>query len=115
MRGPERSAEPEGLGRVLQALLRGRPWASGLVLGELGRRWSSVVGDRLSAECRPIRLESGVLFIRASSSAWATQLSFLSGEVRTRANGVLGGEPIREVKVVVGQITPREGDRRRGR
>jgi hypothetical protein len=46
-------------------------------------------------------LEGGFLLVRASSGAWAAQVKFLAGEVRERANQVLGTAAVREVKVVV--------------
>jgi predicted nucleic acid-binding Zn ribbon protein len=86
---------------VLEGLLGQRPWASGISLGELGRRWGSVVGERLGQETAPVALEGGVLLIRATSTAWAAQVRFLASEVRARANDVLVGGPIRDVKVIV--------------
>ena len=86
---------------MLEGLLEQRPWTSGVSLGELGRRWGSVVGERLARETSPVALEGGVLLIRASSSAWAAQVRFLASEVRVRANDVLAGAPIHDVKVTV--------------
>jgi hypothetical protein len=60
-----------------------------------------VVGERLGQETAPVALEGGVLLIRASSTAWGAQIRFLASEIRTRANDVLGGGPIRDVKVTV--------------
>jgi predicted nucleic acid-binding Zn ribbon protein len=97
-----RSPDPEALGTVLDALVASRPWEAGLALGALGRGWSEVVGERLALECEPSALAGGVLMIRASSSAWAAQIRFLSGEIRSRANECLGGDHIREVKVALG-------------
>ena len=96
-----RSEEPHEIGAVLEGLLGQRPWASGISLGELARRWASVVGERLGQETAPVALEGGVLLIRASSTAWGAQIRFLASEIRTRANDVLGGGPIRDVKVTV--------------
>jgi hypothetical protein len=73
-----------------------------MALGELGRRWPSVVGERLAQECSPARLEAGVLVIRVTSAAWAAQLRFLTNEVRQRVNDVLGDGGVREVRVVLG-------------
>jgi predicted nucleic acid-binding Zn ribbon protein len=86
---------------VLEGLLGQRPWAAGISLGELGRSWDSVVGQRLAQETAPIALEGGILLIKASGSAWATQVRFLSDDVRRRANEVLGGGSIRDVRVTV--------------
>lgn len=100
--GPfRRSDQPEPLGLVLEGLRGDRKWAAGMAVGELGRRWGDVVGERLAAETRPAGMEGGVLLVRASSAAWAAQVRFLSDEVRARANQALGGEAIREVRVML--------------
>jgi predicted nucleic acid-binding Zn ribbon protein len=96
-----RSEEPHEIGSVLDGLLGKRPWVAGVALGLLGRRWETVVGERLAQETAPVALEAGVLLVRASSTSWAAQVRFLSREVRTLANEVLGGEQIREVRVTV--------------
>jgi len=105
---PARTGEAEGLGAVLDALSQQRPWRPGLAVGELGRRWSRVVGDRLAEESTPGGLDGGVLTVRASSAAWATQIRFLSDEVARRSNEVLGGRLVGSVRVVV---DPRAGAR----
>ena len=98
-----RAEEPEVLGSVLDALAAGRPWSAGIALGELGRRWEGVVGQRLAAECTPVALEGGLLMIRASSAAWAAQIRFLEKEIRARANDALAAEVVREVRVTLGR------------
>ena len=96
-----RSEHTESLGSVLDSLAADRPLRTGLALGELGRRWEEVVGERLAKECYPGALDSGLLLIRASSAAWAAQVKFLAEEVRERANGVLGFDAVRAVHVAV--------------
>jgi hypothetical protein len=73
-----------------------------MVLGELGRRWGEVVGERVARESHPVRLEGGTLWIRASSGAWGAQLNFLAREIRTRANDVAGSAAISRIRVVLG-------------
>jgi predicted nucleic acid-binding Zn ribbon protein len=98
---PKRSEEVQPIGSVLDSLAGGRPLASGLALGELGRRWTAVVGDRLAKECAPGALEGGLLIVRASSAAWAAQVKFLAAQIAERANQVLGFGAVQEVKVAV--------------
>jgi len=117
-RGAARSGEPQALGSVLDALGSERRLGAGLLLGTLGRRWGAVVGERLAEESTPAALNDGVLLVRASSSAWATQIKFLSKEIKDAANRILatgeapgdsgkeasggaGRRPIREVRVVL--------------
>jgi predicted nucleic acid-binding Zn ribbon protein len=113
-----RTEEPQPLGAVLDGLGGEPRLASGLLLGNLGRRWDAVVGERLAEESAPAALEGGVLVVKASSAPWAAQIKFLAKEIREASNRVLGegtppgtavkglpralpGNPIREVRVVV--------------
>ncbi|HJP65520.1 MAG TPA: DUF721 domain-containing protein [Actinomycetota bacterium] len=97
----ERTSDAQGLGAVLDGLLRGRPWKAGLAVGGLARQWPSVVGERLAEESRPAGLEAGVLTIKVSSAAWATQIGFLAEEVARRANEVIGAVVVGSVRVLV--------------
>jgi predicted nucleic acid-binding Zn ribbon protein len=89
-----------------------------MLLGRLGRGWSSVVGERLAEESAPAALEGGVLLVRASSAAWAAQIKFLARQIAEESNRLLRegnrlgpglehpiprapGDPIREVRVAV--------------
>jgi len=96
-----RADEPEPLGSVLEAISSGRPWSAGIALGELGRRWDRVVGERLAVECSPAALEAGVLVVRVTSAAWGAQIRFLEAEIRQGANALLARDAVREVRVTV--------------
>ena len=104
-RRPERSDRETGLGAIIDQLTAGRPWAAGMRLGELGRRWADVVGERLARESEPAGLEGGMLVVRVSSAAWGAQVRFLGGQIAARANETLGREVVRGVRVFVD--TPR--------
>ena len=100
-RRAKRSDDPQELGSVLDGLLGERPWRAGMAVGALARRWADVVGDRLAEESRPASLEGGVLLVKVSSAAWATQIGFLAQEVAGRANQVMGGAMVASVRVAV--------------
>ncbi|MFN2589748.1 MAG: DciA family protein [Actinomycetota bacterium] len=113
--GAARSGDAQDLGAVLDELLQQRPWHGGLVLGDLARRWSHVVGERLAQETRPGTLSGDVLTVVASSAAWATQIGFLARDVARRANEVLGEERVRTVHPVVNPDQRSRGDGPTGR
>jgi predicted nucleic acid-binding Zn ribbon protein len=97
--GRPRSADPERIDAVIEDLGQEQAWRSGLALGELGRRWPEVVGERLAVETRPAALDRGLLVVAATSSGWAAQVRFLSGQIRREANQLLGAEHVQQVKV----------------
>ena len=77
----------------------GRVWAA----------WSDIVGPAVAAHAEPTSLRDGVLKIRADSPAWATEIGYLAGEIRARANAVTGRSLVAEVTVWTGPA-PRRGD-----
>lgn len=82
-----------------------------MAAGELARRWKEVVGAALAGETAPDALDAGgMLTVKASSAAWATQLRFLSGAIAANANEVLGRPAVTQVRVTVdpraGHATP---------
>jgi hypothetical protein len=97
----DRRKEPQALGEVIRGVLGSGPMRSGMALGRLARSWDRVVGERLAGRSAPKRLERGGLVVSAASSSWAAQVTFLSQEIRRRANGILGSEEVRSVRVVV--------------
>jgi len=108
--GRERTSETHGLSSVLDEMLSDASLQTGLATGLLGREWSSVVGERLSAETEPIGLDDrGALLVRASTAAWAAQITFLSAGISEAANRVLGEDLVRSVRVLVrGPNEPRK-------
>jgi hypothetical protein len=55
------------------------------------RDWEEAVGSRIAARARPVRIDRGVLVVRAATSTWAQELSMLSEVIlaKLRARGVV--------------------------
>lgn len=96
-----RGTEPAEVGEVLRGLLADRGMERGLRLGRVVTGWPEVVGERLAEETRPVALDEGGLLVAASGPGWAAQVRFLSEEIRTRTNRLLGGDVISSVRTVV--------------
>ncbi len=48
------------------------------------REWECAVGSRIAARARPERLQRGMLWVRAATAAWATELSLLADVIVDR-------------------------------
>lgn len=83
----------------------------GLALPPLDERsWTAAVGKRIARRTQPLRLERGVLYVRAATAAWATELSFLAETILEQ----LGQQGIvaTSLRFSVGAIGDRPGDPR---
>lgn len=74
------------------------PRATGIVWA----RWSEIVGPAIAANAEPTSLRDGVLRVRATTPTWATELTYLASEIRSRANELAGAEVVSEVRVWTG-------------
>jgi hypothetical protein len=86
---------------LLAGIFDKKEFVEGMRLGRLAKAWPEVVGDRLAAECRPVRLEAGNLTVAVSSGPWGAQVKFLAGEIQKGANRALAGEHVSRVAVIV--------------
>ena len=65
-------------------------------------RWIEIVGDAIAAHAEPSSLRDGVLKVRADSPTWAAELGYLVGEIKARANALIGRPAVTEVRVWTG-------------
>lgn len=68
------------------------------------RDWEAAVGSRIAARAQPVKLERGVLHVRAASSTWAQELSMLCGPIleQLKARGVA----VESLRFRVGSVEP---------
>ncbi len=92
--------DPAPMSDAVAALLRRMGWTEQIEVSSVTARWRDVIGDRIADNCEPLGFEEGVLTVKAKSTAWATQLQIMSGQVRHRINEEFGREIVTELKVL---------------
>lgn len=110
--GLHRISRPTPVGDLIGDVLDRRGWRERLQASTASQRWADVVGEELAARCEPVRLAGGVLVVRAESQVWASQLRYMLVHLRERAETVLGGGTVREVRLVVGPLEGRSAPER---
>jgi predicted nucleic acid-binding Zn ribbon protein len=106
-RRAEVGREPYGQGREpvsvkseIAALFDEPGWKENVQVAGVTARWRDVVGDAIADHCSEVSFEAGVVRVRASSTAWATQLGTMSGHIRQLLNEAIGSSVVSEVRVV---------------
>jgi predicted nucleic acid-binding Zn ribbon protein len=94
-----RREDPQPLSLAISGLLRDQGWQGAAAVGSVFGRWPQIVGDDLAAHTRPERLDGGELVVIADSTAWATQVRLLAGQLIRRVNSELGTGSVTRVKV----------------
>jgi predicted nucleic acid-binding Zn ribbon protein len=75
------TTDPLLIKSTLDELVKGRDWEGALAEGNLFSSWSEIVGEEIAEHSDPVTFFEGVLTVRASSTAWATQLNLLKPSI----------------------------------
>ncbi len=97
--GPS-ARDPQMLSDVVGRLLRDKGWREEVSVGGVIGRWREVVGDDIADHCTPETFTDKVLVVRASSTAWATQVRLLTSTLLRRLAEEVGEGVVEEVKVL---------------
>ncbi len=95
---PRETSEPQPVGELINELVKQRDWQSGLSEGEIFLKWPEVVGAEIASRCEPIEIKKDKLFIKCSSTAWATQLNLVKREVLETIQRIAPG--IKELEIL---------------
>jgi predicted nucleic acid-binding Zn ribbon protein len=87
----EKNKEPLPVGELINELVQDRQWQGGLAEGEIFIKWPEIVGTEIALHSEPIEIKNGKLFIKCSSTAWATQLNLVKSELLISVKKVAPG------------------------
>lgn len=91
--------DPAPLGGVLGAMVRGNGWAPHLKVAQLRSHWDQVAGELIAQHSYVADVRDGVLYIRADSPVWATQLTYLVPQLADAIRERLDGLEVTDIRV----------------
>ena len=100
-----RGRDPELIGSALSKMLTDRGWSGQVSVGSVLGRLREVVGEQVADHAEPETFVDGRLVVRASSTAWATQLQLLVPQLHRRLEEEVGPDVVTEI-VVLGPGAP---------
>ena len=62
--------------------------------------WKEVVGEKVSQNTEPEKVESGTLYVKASSPSWRQELVFKKTDIIKKLNKELGKNTIKEITFI---------------
>lgn len=96
--GPD-DRDPQPVGRVLERLTRERKWRAHLANGSVFGEWAQLVGAEVAEHAQPVALKNGELTVQADSTAWATQLRLLQGQLINKIAAGIGPGVVKRIKI----------------
>lgn len=98
--GPGADArDPQPLGRLMSRLASERGWSEKLTDSRVFGQWATLVGEEVAEHAQPVALKDGELTVRATSTAWATQLRLLQGQLLTRIAASVGHGVVKRMRI----------------
>lgn len=91
--------DPMVIGVGLERLIEEKGWDTQVNIHVLLGRWRDLVGPVNAEHSRPEAYTDGVLSVRTSSTAWATQLRLIAPQLVARLNAELGDGTVTRVQV----------------
>jgi len=76
-----RGGTPERIGAVVESYLAQRGLLAICREQEALAAWPSLVGPQIAAASEGVRVERGVLYVRARSAAWRQELAYLKPQL----------------------------------
>lgn len=74
-------------------------WAERLAGGQVFGRWNRLVGEEVAEHAQPVSLTDGELTVRASSTAWATQLRLLQRQLLAKIAAGVGDGVVTRMRI----------------
>jgi predicted nucleic acid-binding Zn ribbon protein len=93
------SRDPATFADAISGLVNERAWSQEVSVGALFGTWADVVGQELASHVTPVTCINGELILRADSTAWATQVRLLSGDLKSRIEAQLGSGIVETISV----------------
>lgn len=97
--GPSRR-DPQPLAGIASRLMAQRGWTRPVSVGGVVGRWRDVVGPDVADHCVVETFEEGDLVVRASSTAWATQVRLLLPQLERRLAEEVGEGTVTSITVL---------------
>jgi len=96
--GPD-PRDPQLFGAVLERIMKQRGWQKPAAEAKVFGAWEKVVGSDVAKHSRPVKLDAGVLTVEAESTAWATQLRLLAGNLLKRIAAEVGHNVVTKLNI----------------
>ncbi|WP_410637720.1 DciA family protein [Amycolatopsis sp. lyj-346] len=98
--GPGADArDPQPLGRLVSRLVKDRGWNESVTSARVFAQWARLVGEDVAEHAQPVALKDGELTVRASSTAWATQLRLLQGKLLAKIAAGVGNGVVKRMRI----------------
>jgi predicted nucleic acid-binding Zn ribbon protein len=94
-----KNEDPSSIAELLGQVVRDQGWQEQLDDQRIFTDWVSIVGPEVAQHAQIEAFEQNIAYVRASSTAWATQLKMLAPRIVAKLNAALGDGMVTRIDV----------------
>lgn len=94
-----KNEDPSSIGDLLGQMVRDQGWTERLEDQRIYTEWSAILGAEVAQHAQIEGFEDALVHVRASSTAWATQLKLLAPRIVAKLNDALGDGTVIRIEV----------------
>jgi predicted nucleic acid-binding Zn ribbon protein len=87
------------VGEAMRAFLAQKGAGRRVQAGQVIDMWETIVGSPMAHNATPVRIENGVLTLRARNSVWRSELLMRRTELCAKVNAYFGEDVVKSVEV----------------
>ena len=85
---------------VLQKLLKKYDLKDAVTNQQIFTDWKSLVGHKISIQCKPVEFKNGELMIKAKNNIWKQELGQRREELLNLLNGRIKSSLVKKIKII---------------
>ena len=95
-----RSRKFQDLPSVLENLLKKYDLNEAVNREQLFSNWESLVGEKMSKQCKPVEMNGGELIIQANNNIWKHELGQRQEDLLNLLNGKIKSSLVKKIKII---------------
>ena len=88
---------PEKLNEVLARIIKVKGWEKKLAKTSILTSWEKLFPAPLSTEAKPLKIESGKLFLQVKNGVWKNELSYQKPQILQKLNQFSGSQTVTDI------------------
>jgi predicted nucleic acid-binding Zn ribbon protein len=95
-----RSKKFQDLPSILQNVLKKYDLTEAVDGELLFNRWETLVGEKISKQCKPVKFKDGELVIQAKTNIWKQELAQRRDDLLNLLNGRIKSSLVKKIKII---------------
>lgn len=108
----------DNIGEIIKKILHRRGLWEVVKQQEVLNKWAEIVGEKIAARTKAIKINKGILWIKVSDSVWTHHLALLKPKILTKIGDRFEKKTVKDIYFFVGDlgdetVSPGEREERR--